>query len=279
MNRTHLDHRLARTGRPLVVPAVPPVPAQPGERPLHHPPPRQLHVPLRARRTTHYLDPIAGRTLHQPPLEPVVVVLRVGPEQLQPTAVLRSQAGQHLGGACPVVGGGHRDHHDQEQPQGVHDDMPLPTGDLLAPVVAPVVGDLGRLDRLAVDAPGAGARLLADGHAHHPTQGVHDLLPGAVAAPLVVVVVHRTPGRQVVGEHVPLAAAAVEVENGVEHLPHLDLAGTADGVDGNQGLDDFPLLVSQVGGVGLTHRGMSLCECVLLTSWKGNSLQEFPIPG
>ena len=68
---------------------------------FHHPPPRQLHVPLRARRTTHHLDPIAGRTLHQPPLEPVVVVFRVGPEQLQPTAVLRGQAGQHLGALVP----------------------------------------------------------------------------------------------------------------------------------------------------------------------------------
>ena len=46
--------------------------------------------------------------------------------------------------------------------------------------------------------------------------------------------------RQVVGEHVPLAAGAVEVEDGVEHLPHLDRAGPADGVDGDQGLEDLP---------------------------------------
>jgi hypothetical protein len=34
MNRTDLDHRLARLRVSLVVPAVPPVPAQPGVRPL-----------------------------------------------------------------------------------------------------------------------------------------------------------------------------------------------------------------------------------------------------
>ncbi len=80
-------------------------------------------------------------------------------------------------------------------------------------------------------------------------------------------------------KHVPLTSAPVEVEDGVEHLPHLDRAGPADGVDGDQGLDDLPLLVGEVGGVGLTHRGISLCECVLRTSWKDNSLQDFPIAG
>src|SRR5512135_3189145 len=47
MNRTHLDHRLARPGGPLIVPAVPPVATEPGERPLHDPPPGQPHIPLR----------------------------------------------------------------------------------------------------------------------------------------------------------------------------------------------------------------------------------------
>src|SRR5512144_3376335 len=36
MNRTDLDHRLARIREPLVVPAVPPVSAQPGCGPTTH---------------------------------------------------------------------------------------------------------------------------------------------------------------------------------------------------------------------------------------------------
>ena len=69
--------------------------------------------------------------------------------------MLGGQPAQHLGGTRPVVGRRDRDHDDQQQPQRVHDDLALPPGDLLAPVRAPAVGDLGGLDRLAVDAPGA----------------------------------------------------------------------------------------------------------------------------
>ena len=73
--------------------------------------------------------------------------------------------------------------------------------------------------------------------------------------------------REVVREHVPLAAGAGQVEDGVEDLPHVDLAGPPDVEDGDQRLDDGPLLVGQVGGVGLTHRGMlrrRLCRADLL---------------
>src|SRR4051794_21194475 len=77
-----------------------------------------------------------------------------------------------------------------------------------------------------------------------PTQGVEDRLPGAVGLPLLEVVVHGALGRQVVREHVPLAAGAVEVEDGVEHLPHLDLAWPSRRIDGDQRLDDDPLIIA-----------------------------------
>ena len=40
-----------------------------------------------------------------------------------------------------------------------------------------------------------------------------------------------------------------------KHLPHPDLAGPADRIDGDQGLDDLPLVVGQVGRVGSTLLG------------------------
>src|SRR5512143_1587507 len=101
MNRTRFDHRLARLGEPLVVPAVPPIPAEPGKRPLHHPAPGQLHVPLGAWRTTHHLDPIAGLGLHHPAVEVVLMVLRVRPQQIQPSSMFGGQTGQHLAGEVP----------------------------------------------------------------------------------------------------------------------------------------------------------------------------------
>ncbi len=74
-------------------------------------------------------------------------------------------------------------------------------------------------------------------------------------------------GRQVVRQHIPLAAGAVEVEDSVEHLTHVDLPGPADFVDGDQRLDDGPLLIGQVRGVGLTHRGVLRRRRMVRTSW------------
>jgi hypothetical protein len=132
----------------------------------------------------------------------------------------------------------------------------LDPGELLTPVVAPLAADLGPLDRLAVDAAGTRRRLPAVGDAHPLAQGVHEPLPGAVVPPSREVVVDGALGRQVVGEHVPLAARAVEVEDRVEHLAHVDVAGPAEVEDGDVRLDQGPLVVGQVGGIGLTHRGM-----------------------
>ena len=117
------------------------------------------------------------------------------------------------------------------------------------------------------------------GGADLPTQGIEDLLPGAVGLPLLEVVVDGALGRQVVREHVPLAARAVEVGDGVEHLAPVDLTGPPGRVDGDQGLDDRPLLAGQVGGVGLTHRGMLGRRWIWRTSYSGESLREFRVTG
>src|SRR5258708_31026016 len=91
MNRTRLDHRLARLHVPFVVPAVPPIPPQPGEGPLHHPTLRQLHESHAPRRTLHHLALVAGLGPHHPAIQGVVPALLIGPDLLQPPAMLRRQ--------------------------------------------------------------------------------------------------------------------------------------------------------------------------------------------
>jgi len=224
---------------------------------FHHPATGQWDVTHRTGRAADDLDHVPRRGLRQPALEVMIVVLAVGPHLLQSGPVLGGQSTQDIGGEGPIVGRGHRHHDDQQQAQGVHDDVSLPPGELLAPVVAPAVGDLGGLDRLAIDAPGTRAGLLPGGDPDLPAEGVEDLLPGPVVPPLGEVVVHRALGRQVVGQHVPLAAGAADVEDGIEHLPHVDRPWPPDLRDGDQGLHDLPLFGGKVGGVGLTHRGIS----------------------
>ena len=134
--------------------------------------------------------------------------------------------------------------------------MTLPPGDLLASIVVPIISDFSRLDGLAVDAAGAGVLVLSEGDPHRLAQGVEDLLPGAIVAPLGEVFVDGALGRQVVRQHVPLAAGAIDVEDRVDHFPEINLARPSHLGDGDQRPDDFPLRVGQVAGVGLTHRDM-----------------------
>src|SRR4051812_6644001 len=77
MNGADLDHRLARSRVPLVVPAVPPVATQPGEGPLHHIPLGLLHEPHFPRRTADDFDHVPRLRLNQPVVEVMVVVLPV----------------------------------------------------------------------------------------------------------------------------------------------------------------------------------------------------------
>ena len=141
--------------------------------------------------------------------------------------------------------------------------MAFPPSDLLAPVIPATVGDLGRLDRLAVDARDARIGVVTTGGADLPPQGVEDRLPGPVGLPLGEVVIHRALGRQVVREHVPLAPRTGEIEDGVEHLPHVVGPRPSHTINRDQRLDNRPLFVGQIGRVGLTHDGMSCCREIL----------------
>jgi hypothetical protein len=62
------------------------------------------------------------------------------------------------------------------------------------------------------------------------------------------------------GEQVPLAAGTVLVKQGIQDLAHVDLAGPPARPGGwDQGLDELPLGVSQIGPIGLTHRVIGAC--------------------
>src|SRR5512135_2595569 len=76
-----------------------------------------------------------------------------------------------------------------------------------------------------------------------------DCVQGAVVPPLVEVPPHGALGREVLGEVAPLAAGAEDVEDGVDDVPHVGLAGPSAGVDGDVRLDQGPLRVRDVAGV------------------------------
>src|SRR5262249_32433163 len=85
-------------------------------------------------------------------------------------------------------------------------------------------------------------------------QGVEDLLPGAVLPPGDEVIPGGALGLQVVRQHVPLAAGARLVHQGVHHLAEVHLPRPASRLRrGEQVLDQVPLPVRQVRPVRLAH--------------------------
>ena len=222
-------------------------PDQPGEGPLHHPAPRQQDEALLPRRLADQLQHQAAELLRPADGR---LVRPVGPDQLQPREAALEPGRDELD-AVAVLDRGRVDDDRQEQPHGVDDDVPLPARDPLAHVVAPRLAPLGGVDALAVDDRRRGALLAAVGVPQPGAEHVEDLRPGAVEPPPAVVEVDGAPGGQVVGHHPPGDAAADQVEDAVEDLAEVDVAGPAAGLGlGQQGLDELPLLVGQVGGVG-----------------------------
>src|SRR3954452_12103203 len=101
MYRADLEHRLARLREPLVISAVPPVPAQPGKGALHHVALRLFHEPDTSQRTTHDLDLLPHLGLDQPIVPMMIMILAVRPDALQASLVLGRQSGQDVGSERP----------------------------------------------------------------------------------------------------------------------------------------------------------------------------------
>src|SRR5712671_100151 len=99
----------------------------------------------------------------------------------------------------------------------VGQDVALAALDLLAGVIPSRAAGFGGLDRLAVDDPGGGTRFAAHRFTRQHQQDMVDLPPQAVVAPGIEVVLHRGKGREILGQHAPLAAALGDVEDGVHH--------------------------------------------------------------
>src|SRR5579885_1982409 len=98
MCRAHANHSLARLRPPLVVATVAAIASQPGEGPFHHPALGQLYPTLLLRWPVDDLQlPLAVAVVVDPSVQPVVVVLAVGPDLRQPRVVGAVQLAQQRG--------------------------------------------------------------------------------------------------------------------------------------------------------------------------------------
>src|SRR5512133_4176132 len=106
-------------------------------------------------------------------------------------------------------------------------------------------------DRLTIDDPCAGLRISPLLFAHLPPQGLQDVLPDPFALPATEVVVNSAPRRKLMRQQAPRAAAAQDVEDGIDNLASLmHLIGGIWGNRRDQGLHHLPLRIREIGGIG-----------------------------
>jgi len=267
MDVADANHGGARSDRPFVVFAVPSATAVPSIGPFHDPAFFQRHETLRPLGAHLHFDPPRRPLLGHPLLERMVVILAVAEDRLQSRKLLRRNLREQQRRCGAVVQGGAGDQHRDQQSQRIDQQMPLPALDFLAAVVAPLFpADLGRLHRLAVDAGRTGGRFASRCDADLRPQRIDDPLPSAVIAPLGEIAEDRALGRQVVRQHVPLATAAIEVQNRVDNLPEINVPRTAEIVRAlwrQQRRNQIPLVEGEIRGIrsagdGLEPHGQAL---------------------
>ena len=175
------------------------------------------------------------------------------------------------------VGGGHQDR--QQQTHAVHHDMAFPAVDVLGVVATPLLAAAGRVDRLAVNA-GRGTGVVRLLHRPHlAAEDVVDPVQGPIPPPLVEVAPDGALGREVDGQVAPLAAGANEIEDGIQDIPQVGLAGppTA-GLGRDVWLDQGPVGISEVTGVRVrSHTTTTSATDQLFPLWDSLSSSSFAL--
>src|SRR3954452_15294593 len=234
----------------LITATEPAVLGQPGVGPLDDPADRQLDEPL------VILGP--GNDNHLTPGLPLLNVLGeaglpvggVGVDGVDVRVLAGLQPLEAGDPPSPVRYVACRDDQRQHQAKAVHDQVPLPAVQLLAPVEGAAFLGAVRVGRLAIDAgrrPRGRLVLLADSL----VQAVMNPPQRPVLVPLVEVVEDRLPRREVVWQHPPLTAAPRDVEDRVNDPPQVNLPRSSLPLQWrDQSLDNFPLLARRVCRVG-----------------------------
>ena len=188
MNITDLDHRHTRFYTALIVLTVAPIPPIPCVSSLRFQRFSSGVKPLMpsGRAFTSMRRP--GPMLGHPGVQGMVVILLIRKDRYKTWNIIGCDVGEQERGCHPIIEPrtGHED--SQHQTQRIDPQMPLAPFDFVPIIPALRAPNLGGLDRLAIDARGARGRLAPRCHAGTFTQGLHDLAPGSVVAPLTKII-------------------------------------------------------------------------------------------
>src|SRR5215208_3404184 len=125
--------------------------------------------------------------------------------------------------------------------------MPFAAFHLFPTIIAPFPAQFCRLDALTIEAARRGVLVAACFLAHTGPQGVMHSLPVPAVAPLAEIPVHTRPLRILMGQHPPFDAPVDDIENGLDHRPHIECAGASPRLGWwDQIFDTIPFGISQV---------------------------------
>src|SRR5690606_35764294 len=94
---------------------------------------------------------------------------------------------------------------------------------------------------------------MISGFTNHLPKGAEHLLPPSFTTPQAVIPVDGFVVREVMRQHVPLAAGAIDVKDRVDDFTQVHFNATAACLRlGHENLDDVPLFVREIRRIGLT---------------------------
>lgn len=251
MYRSDIDDAFAAFGAALIVLAQATVASEPAECAFDHPAAGQNLEALLARRSLYDIQGDIERFAH-PIDQTSVLVNAISPDLLQARNSLR-QLEQHRLGAVIVLDVSGMNDNIQEIAYRIDDNVSFAAIDPLEGIKATLPTRFGCLDTLGVYHPGCWFFVTLSFLAFQFAQSGVDLLPSPVQAPFAVVIVDAVVIREVFRQVFPLTTGPNHVENGVEHLAHIQFYGATSTFSfrNKQRFDDLPRLIGQVTGITL----------------------------
>ena len=233
-----------RTG--FIVSHQTPVAHEPGECPLHHPSPRQWLEASRDVWPLNYLNFQSRPETLEPGGKRLPFIAAVHPDPPQPTAPTQYSFQQAVA-AFSFRRAGRRDADAQQQPQRVHQDMPLASLDSLGGVVAHHARVGIGFNALAVENGRGGPRASSDLAAYKSSKTGVNTLPGSIADPFSKEMVYGFPWRKLERKQTPRNASLGQIENCIDHLSTVGRRTSGFLWRRQDGLEHGPLSIGKVG--------------------------------
>src|SRR5262245_43037507 len=170
-----------------------------------------------------------------------------------------------------------RDDHGHEEPQRIDAERRVAAFYLFPAIVAPLPAQFCGLDALTVEAARGGVLRATRFLAHPGPQGGMQPWPVPAVAPLAEIPVHTGPLRILMRQHTPLDAPGDDIENGMNHRPHIEFAVASTWLGWwDQIFDTIPFGISKVCRVGFgSHPSRIPTWCHLWTTFQTVSKLDF----